>query len=394
MDVRHIGIAAAAGVGIVGGAVLIHELRDRDNDNDNTIPLAPGPFRTSPSPLEAASTPAATAGAAAIERAPQPPATVPATAAVGTPAAPAPAQAGGLIPVAVASVGPRGMEARGTRFVHVVQQGQTLSSIARAYGETFPMAVTYKQVHAANRAAIGADPGRIRPGQVLTVPGLQVTAEKIMRENPSLTTVHGLMIHEVRTGDTLSKLARHYNASFGLSMTWQDIYAANREYIGRDPGVIRSGQVLAIPGVTKPASTGAPQGPAGPDPVPAGTTLDSLHRKVLAVRHNVVENEDGTRADIEVMRYRFDASKAEAAGRNYTDALDMARRLFTFEPERGTSYGVVKTSSGEFWVGPMQGEEVSENLDDSQRTVSHRMDRPTTAIRAFVQPSFEQLWGA
>jgi LysM repeat protein len=44
-----------------------------------------------------------------------------------------------------------------------VKSGDTLSRIAAAHG------VSWQSLHSANQGVIGADPGRIFPGQVLAV---------------------------------------------------------------------------------------------------------------------------------------------------------------------------------------------------------------------------------
>jgi GH25 family lysozyme M1 (1,4-beta-N-acetylmuramidase) len=48
--------------------------------------------------------------------------------------------------------------------------------------------------------------------------------------------------YTVRSGDTLSGIAAKYDG-----VTWQAIYAANRQLIGDDPDVIQPGMVLTIP---------------------------------------------------------------------------------------------------------------------------------------------------
>lgn len=48
---------------------------------------------------------------------------------------------------------------------YTVKSGDTLSGIAAK----FP-GVSWQEIHATNRAVIGADPNMIRPGQVLTIP--------------------------------------------------------------------------------------------------------------------------------------------------------------------------------------------------------------------------------
>jgi LysM repeat protein len=74
--------------------------------------------------------------------APAPPAASRATRPAPVPAAPAPAVSGAT---------------------YTVKSGDTLAGIAAAYG------VSWRSLHEANRGVIGADPGRIFPGQVLAV---------------------------------------------------------------------------------------------------------------------------------------------------------------------------------------------------------------------------------
>ena len=73
---------------------------------------------------------------------------------------------------------------------------------------------------------IGPDPGYIRPGTVLTLPGGGAAAR-----------------YTVGAGDTLSGIA----AAFGTPGGWPALYAANRRTIGPDPDAIRAGAVLTIP---------------------------------------------------------------------------------------------------------------------------------------------------
>jgi hypothetical protein len=85
---------------------------------------------------------------AAASRAERPAA--PAPAAAPTAPAPAPAVSGNSHTVSGNS--------------HTVERGDTLARIGTAYG------VHWASLHEANRGVIGADPGRIFPGQVLTIP--------------------------------------------------------------------------------------------------------------------------------------------------------------------------------------------------------------------------------
>jgi LysM repeat protein len=105
---------------------------------------------------------------------------------------------------------------------YVVQPGDTLSGIASALGTRGGWPALY----AANREVIGPDPGLIRPGTVLALPGGGAAAR-----------------YTVGAGDTLSGIA----AALGTPGGWPALYAANRRTIGSDPDAIRAGTVLAIP---------------------------------------------------------------------------------------------------------------------------------------------------
>lgn len=48
-------------------------------------------------------------------------------------------------------------------------------------------------------------------------------------------------IYEIKSGDSLSKIAQHYPR-----MTWQKLYEANKDSI-KDPNVIHPGQKIKIP---------------------------------------------------------------------------------------------------------------------------------------------------
>ena len=118
---------------------------------------------------------------------------------------------------------------------YVVQPGDTLSGIASALGTPGGWPALY----AANREMIGPDPGYIRPGTVLALPGGGAAAR-----------------YTVAAGDTLSSIA----AALGTPGGWPALYAANRRTIGPDPDAIRTGTVLVIPYPARSASHAA--GPA------------------------------------------------------------------------------------------------------------------------------------
>jgi hypothetical protein len=126
---------------------------------------------------------------------------------------------------------------------YVVRAGDTLSGIAAR------LAVRggWPALYAANRPLIGADPGLIRPGMMLVLPGRAVPARYV-----------------VGAGDTLARIA----AALAVPGGWPALYAANRAVIGPDPALIRPGTVLRVPGPARPAPPAGP-GPRHPAPRPA-----------------------------------------------------------------------------------------------------------------------------
>ncbi len=113
---------------------------------------------------------------------------------------------------------------------YTVQAGDTLSNIAqRAYNDGSQAA--YMVIYSANQQVIGANPNLVRPGQVLTIPVIQIK---------SGTT------YTVQPGDTLSSIAlRAYGNA--AEHYWHKIYKANKDVIGDDPNLVRPGQQLDIP---------------------------------------------------------------------------------------------------------------------------------------------------
>jgi LysM repeat protein len=157
----------------------------------------------------------------------------------------------------------------------VVQAGDTLSGIAAR------LAVRggWPALYAANRPVIGPDPGLIRPGMVLVLPGRAAPAR-----------------YTVAAGDTLAVIA----AGLAVPGGWPALYAANRAVIGPDPALIRPGTILAVPGLARPAPAAvgpgsrhlvSPPGPPGgrhyprpgrrPAPVTAAAGLPSWLKTVL-----------------------------------------------------------------------------------------------------------------
>ena len=132
---------------------------------------------------------------------------------------------------------------------YVIQPGDTLSVIAAR----FAVRGGWPALYAANRDRIGPDPGTIRPGTILTLPGVQA-----------------LTRYRVAAGDTLSGIA----AQFAIRGGWPALYAANRDRIGPDPDAIRPGLVLTLappPSASPAPSPGTPARPRPAPSAPAGT---------------------------------------------------------------------------------------------------------------------------
>ena len=129
---------------------------------------------------------------------------------------------------------------------YVIQPGDTLSAIAAR----FAVRGGWPALYAANRDRIGPDPGTIRPGTILTLPGVQA-----------------LTRYRVAAGDTLSAIA----ARFAVRGGWPALYAANRDRIGPDPDVIRPGLVLTLAPPPSASPAPSPGGPARPRPAPSAS---------------------------------------------------------------------------------------------------------------------------
>jgi LysM repeat protein len=132
---------------------------------------------------------------------------------------------------------------------YVVRPGDTLSGIAAALG----IPGGWPALYAANRRAVGPDPGLIRLGAVLVLPGRAAPAR-----------------YTVSAGDTLSGIA----AALATPGGWPALYAANRRVIGTDPNAIQAGTVLVIPrgAPARPSAPSRHQATAGsPAPRPAPT---------------------------------------------------------------------------------------------------------------------------
>ena len=103
-----------------------------------------------------------------------------------------------LLSAGIAGMIPATASARGNHRAHVVQAGQSLWEIARAYG------CEVSEIQDAN----GIEGKRIYPGQELRVPRCEGSRDRARSGG------HGLFLtHIVSQGDSLYEIARHYDTS-------------------------------------------------------------------------------------------------------------------------------------------------------------------------------------
>jgi LysM repeat protein len=247
---------------------------------------------------------------------------------------------------------PPGLEVHKAGLRHEVQRGDSAWGIARDYSQAYHMNVSPDQLQRTNAAAFADG---LHPGELLRIPGLQARFDAHIRAEggpPVPDTVH-----VVKRGDTLSSIARRHSADAGGGLTWQKLHAANRAVIGPDPHRIMPGQKLVIPGTGRDGYE-----------VPPKRSLSDIDGSVVLTRVGRVQAEAGGVRQIDVMRFHADGSHAEHHG-SVGDAIRSARMALAGGESRSNPIAIVQASDG-VWTVPVRGEEVSENLDDSDRTLS------------------------
>lgn len=265
---------------------------------------------------------------------------------------------------------PAGAEVHRGGIFHEVQRGDGAMAIARDYSRQFHMDVSASDLRRANEAAFADG---LQPGEKLTIPGLaERTDTMFMAENPGLAQVGDRLLHTVRRGETLSAIARSYNEANDTRISWQQLHAANRRTIGADPDVIRAGQQLAIPGITAASPKATLQ------------DLAELDQDVVATRTARVKHEAGGVSTIDVIRFHADASHAEGHDSLYA-AIRHARTALLQDSARSNPIAIVQTRDGAYNTVPLRGEEASENLDDSDRTLSLAYRSDERGLMAIVE---------
>ncbi|MHC5034076.1 MAG: LysM peptidoglycan-binding domain-containing protein [Planctomycetota bacterium] len=122
-------------------------------------------------------------------------------------------------------------------LTHIVQKGETLSEISRAYYGT---ASKWRDIAKANGIS---DPGRLQVGMRLTIPAVTVVAAPSSRSALSATASDPRRTYTVKKGDNLYRIAQEL---YGDGMRWKDIQAENRQQLP-DPSLLKPGMVLVVP---------------------------------------------------------------------------------------------------------------------------------------------------
>jgi membrane-bound lytic murein transglycosylase D len=118
---------------------------------------------------------------------------------------------------------------------HTVTKGETIGKIASGYG------VSTKAVLAANGMRSS---DKIYPGQRISVPGAKVTGAKPIQPADA---VDGCIVHVVKSGDTISSIAKCYGVSTNTVLRANGLSSRDRIYPGqsvRVPGT--SGSQVAV----------------------------------------------------------------------------------------------------------------------------------------------------
>ena len=161
----------------------------------------------------------------------------------------------------------------GGDVVYTVKAGDTLSAIAARYGTTYKALAEYNGI---------SNPNIIRVGQQIKIPGKSATATQEKTE-PTAETVY-----TVKSGDTLSGIARKYGT------TYQQLAAYNKI---SNPNKISVGQKIKIPGTATEAK--AQEATGRTYTVVRGDSLWGIASKLLGKgsRYKEIKTLNGLKSD-------------------------------------------------------------------------------------------------
>lgn len=134
-----------------------------------------------------------------------------------------------------------------TTKTYAIQAGDTFSSIA----EKFLGSEKHWPLIAQENPRV--DPAKLKIGQIIRIPESAEPPPAVEVHDDSATPhadSAGNITYTVKADDTLSSIAKQY---YGSSAKWEVIHQANLSVIGDDPGRLKLGMKLIIPGPTQEA---------------------------------------------------------------------------------------------------------------------------------------------
>ena len=166
----------------------------------------------------------------------------------------------------------------GGDVVYTVKAGDTLSAIAAKYGTTYKVLAEYNGI---------ANPNIIRVGQQIKIPGKSAPATQEKTE-PTTQQPTAETVHTVKSGETLSGIARKYGT------TYQQLAAYNKI---SNPNKISVGQKIKIPGTA--TEEKAQEAPARTYTVVRGDSLWGIASKLLGKgsRYKEIKTLNGLKSD-------------------------------------------------------------------------------------------------
>lgn len=268
---------------------------------------------------------------------------------------------------------PAGAEVHSDGIWHQVQKGDGWIAIAREYSQAFHMDISQKQLQAANPSV-----SILHPGQLLEIPGLEARTDGMFDGgHPNLKLVGNELRHIVSSGNTLSNIAKDYSEANGLNLTWKDIFNVNKDVVGSDPNKIKPGQALRIPGITM------------ADPKVTNRSISDMDGDQLLTRTSRVRHENGQVETLDIVAFHANGSHAERIGNNANDAVLAAKKALGSDAPRSWQYAVTQANDGAYWIVPLNGREISDNLDDSDKTLSLAYRADDREVSAIVTKDYQ-----
>lgn len=267
---------------------------------------------------------------------------------------------------------PPGLEVHKEGLRHEVQPGDSAWALARDYSQAYHMDISARDIIQSNPAAFAL---MLFPGKNITIPGLEQRFDAMIMAEKAQTKP---ITHTVKANDTLYSLARDYRTkTIDGQLTWRQIYDHNRSVIGANPNLIRVGQVITIP------NTGR-----GGHEVSPKKSIDELSQALLLTRVGRVQHEQGGIEQIDIVRYTADTSRKQKFN-SITDAIKSAKTALAGPASSSNPMAIVQTKDGAFYTVAVNGAEVSDNLDDSDRTLSTAFRAGQREVVAVVEKTFD-----